>query len=248
MNPPAQNKFVVVASQRTGSTLLVRSLDSSPDIFCAGELFHAGSGVYHGEHQFPYRLLGSRALSRLVRLHLNRRRVEEHLRLFYAHAAPRSIAIGFKLMVSQIHSFPTVMPFLMRQGTTLFYLYRNDTFDTAMSYYKAKKSGIYHSDKAGRNRTQVDITADESEFDDLVRTCQSDKDHLLNLHRRLGGHLLVYEDMTAHWDSFVASIGERIGIPGLQIRRTLSKIGGASGSVRVTNEDSLRERFAARGT
>lgn len=32
-------KFIVFTTPRTGSTLLVKSLDTHPEIFCAGEIF-----------------------------------------------------------------------------------------------------------------------------------------------------------------------------------------------------------------
>lgn len=241
MSSSMPQKFAVVASQRTGSTLLIRSLDSSPDIFCAGELFHAGPGIHHPEYQFPYRLFGSRKLSRIVRSQFRRSSTQDHLRDFYAKASIGSKAVGFKLMVAHAQTFPAIMPFLRSIGVTFLYLLREDTFATALSFYKAKLSGVFHSDKPGPRTSSRDISADPDEFKALLLTCAADKSRIIELQEQFGGHLMSYEDMTGDWDRFVSRIGTILELPLLRLDRTLKRVGSEGSSMRVINEEQLRD-------
>ena len=235
--------FVLVASQRTGSTLLVRSLDSSPRIFCAGELFHAGPGIHHPEYQFPYRLCGSRWLARARDQLAPASRVASHLRAFYARASAGVAAVGFKLMVSQATSHPHVLPYLCSQNAIRLFLCRQDHFATALSYYKARASGVFHSDRLHRKTQDLDLVADVGDFDRIFRVCKQDFDRLIALHATIGGHLLTFEDMSNDWDSFIFRVGKLLGLEDLVVAKSLSRLGDDSSGVRVLNEEELRQHF-----
>ena len=221
----------------------MRSLDSFPSIFCAGEIFHAGQHTYHREFQFPYVESSRGRLARVLSSFVQKRRVEEHLRKFYARAGRGVVAVGFKIMVSQAMRFPAIMPFLRELGVTGFYLYRRNTFATALSYFKASVSGIYHQDNADRAHVQQTVTANEEEFYHLLQACQRDKERVRELQRVYGGRLLTYEDMTASWDEFIATVGGDIGLPGLRVPQVLSKVRTSGDSVLISNEDVLRGKF-----
>lgn len=244
--PAARNRrmFAIIASQRTGSTLLVRSLDSSPDIFCAGELFHTGPNVHHREYQYPCRYLGSRGLARLVERFGSGSRVHRHLDNFYKMAGEGMAAVGFKVMVSQIRARPAIIDFLRDHGVTRLFLYRQDTFATALSYYRAKVSGKFHSNRSARSQEPLSVTADEAQFRTLFEYCQHDKLQLQELHSRYGGRLIAYEDMVSGWDAFIAAFGADIDLPGLRVHKALMPVGSGSTTVCIANEDTLRYHFA----
>jgi hypothetical protein len=46
--------FFILTAPRSGSTVLTRTLDQHPEIFCAGELFHPGDDIYHPEWHFRF--------------------------------------------------------------------------------------------------------------------------------------------------------------------------------------------------
>ena len=54
-------EFVVLSGQRSGSTLVIRSLDTSPDIYCAGEILHPlkKSRIHHIDWKHRYVKVGS---------------------------------------------------------------------------------------------------------------------------------------------------------------------------------------------
>ena len=47
-------KFVIFTTPRTGSTLLIKSLDAHPEILCAGELFFFKGAIYHTEYKYSF--------------------------------------------------------------------------------------------------------------------------------------------------------------------------------------------------
>lgn len=237
--------FVIITSQRTGSTLLIRSLDSSPDIFCGGEMFYRGSGIHHPEVQYQHRYLGSRVLARVLDSLWGRRRVESHLARFYADAGSESLAVGFKVMVSQLKRFPAILPFLLRERVTCFYLYRRDVFAAALSYYKAQQSGIYHGDKLRGQGDGPPMEVNTLEFRRIFEVCRADRDEILGLYEKFGGHLLEYDDLVNRWDEVIASIGNALGLPALSVAKALPRLDSSVGSVPVSNEQALRKAFGA---
>lgn len=146
-------------------------------------------------------------------------------------------------MVSHIRTFPAIMPYLRQSGAVLFYLYRRDVFATALSFYKAKASGVFHSDSPAIKGSPVSMLANEDHFDQLVQECRRDKQHLHELQRMYGGRLIAYEDMIADWDDIIATIGDDIGLTQLRLQKSLSRIGGDRRSIVIENEQVLRDRY-----
>jgi len=238
-----RKSFVVITSQRTGSTLLVRSLDSSPFILCAGEIFYSGQGIHRPE--FQYRYFARTKVSKLFDLLLQKRRIERHLRWFYDEAAPNVAAIGFKLMVSHARTFPAIVPYLRRTGVLGFFLYRRDTFATALSYYRARVSGLYHTAHGLEVRSLQFVKVDEQEFERLLAVCKADQSAVLKLCDTYGGRLIAYEDMTTNWDDHIAAIGMALEMSDFRVEKMLSKIDSDGEKVQIINEPELRTRFVA---
>jgi LPS sulfotransferase NodH len=238
--------FVIVATQRTGSTLLVRSLDASQQVFCAGEIFRAGPRVHHPEYRFPETLMGSRSLARLELGFIQKVRVKRHLKWLFSTAGAGVRAVGFKLMISQLGRFRSLMPTLVGLGATRFFLCRQDSFATALSYFKAKASGVYHSDRATRRAEQLKISADIGEFHALLDKCESHKGEIYALHAKYGGHLLAYEELVSDWDGVISSIGQDLGISDFRVPAMLDRLSAMPTDVLVENEPDLRRRFGAR--
>jgi hypothetical protein len=164
--------------------------------------------------------------------------------MFYKHAGTGSAAVGFKIMVSQIQKLPGIMAFFKDQDVTCFYLYREDTFATALSYFRAKISGSFHSDQTNPRTMQRPVTVDEEQFRRVFETCKHDRSIVCDLHRTYGGHLLVYEDMVTKWDYLIDSIGRELGLSGIRVEKALAKVGEHGGGVCITNEAELRKQFS----
>jgi LPS sulfotransferase NodH len=233
-------KFVVLTSQRTGSTLLVRSLDSSPLILCAGEIFHTGEGIQHLKYRFPHKFIGSILLGKLRNTFFGRSRVRRHLNRFYASGGSGVRAVGFKLMISQARQLPPIIPELMRLRAHFLVLYRDDSIAAALSYCRAKATSMYHSDRVGSDRQRADVTVSEEEFRRTLDKCRRDKAQLVQWGSAHGAYLMRYEDMDAHWVDFVDRVGQQLGISGLRIPMALRKLAADENGLRIANEAELR--------
>jgi len=235
-------EFVVIATQRTGSTLLVRSLDSACDIFCAGEIFHSGPRTLHREFQYPYLKRSRNIIGRAAALVLQKGRVQRHLAHFYGTAGQDVRAVGFKLMVSQADRNPAILGWLQRRRVTAIFLHRQNTFDAALSYCMAALTGRYHSDRMNGAAKQEPVTIDEADFGGYFRACASDRARLFDIHASLGGLLVAYEDMVEDWNGSIARIGETLNIRGLRVEQSLDKLSGGAKPL-IANERALRARF-----
>jgi LPS sulfotransferase NodH len=237
-----RRSFVVITSQRTGSTLLVKSLDAADGVFCAGEIFHSGARVLHPEYRYPYLEPGRGVAPRIAAALLGRDRVRKHLARFYAQAGQGARAVGFKLMVSQAATHGAILPWLRQHHVVAILLYRRNAFDAALSYYRASVSGQFHSDRRGGASPVGAIAADTGEFRRLFDACRADRRRLLELRHCFGGLVLAYEDLIASWDASIAAVGATLGLPGLRSTMALDRL-AAGELVTVTNEDSLRAQF-----
>jgi LPS sulfotransferase NodH len=240
-------RFVIVATQRSGSTLLVKSLDSAPSIFCAGEMFHGGPNTHHSECNYPQMILRSRLLGRIADRYLQAPRVRNHVRNFYSRHGAGMRAAGFKVMTSQLRSYDTLLPSLVALGTVRFYLYREDSFAAALSNFRARQSGVYHSDRGQPLRSSEVVTADLDEFQEHLKRSLAHKNELLDLHSEFGGVLLTYEGLVNQWEKLIAAIGDELGISQLRVGKVLDKLEGNAGMIRIGNLEELRQKFG-RGT
>jgi LPS sulfotransferase NodH len=238
--------FVVVSGQRCGSTLLVKSLDSSPEIFCAGEIFHPGARTLHREYQFPDLRRDAGLASRILARPLRSRRVERHLENFYRAAGSGVRAVGFKLMISQAEKYRAILPWLKGRKVRVICLYRRNAFDAAMSYALAARTGQFHSDRPSGDPGPEGLMLDAEDFAGYFRHCASDRARILDVHRMLGGVLLSYEELIRDWDMWIDRIGAHVGVERLSVPMILEKL-GAESRPRIANEDELRQRFADPG-
>lgn len=236
-------RFVIVATQRSGSTLLVKSLDCEPSIFCAGEIFHGGPHTHHPECNYPQTILGSRHLASIADRYFQRQRVARHINNFYSQQRAAMKAVGFKVMTSQLRSYHTLLPQLVAMDTVRFFLYRDDSFAAALSNFRAISSGVYHSDRVmNRGSTRI-LTPTVVEFQKLVKRSNDYKQEALNLYHTYGGVLLSYERLIECWETMIAEIGDALGIPNLRVGKALNRIGETTDSIQISNLEELRAKF-----
>jgi hypothetical protein len=226
---------------------LVRSLDSLPDIFCAGEIFYFGPRTLHSEFQYPYPKRGRNVIARAAAILLQKGRVRRHLAHFYETAGIDVRAVGFKLMISQADRYPATVSWFQERRVTAIVLHRQNTFDAAMSYCMAALTGRYHSDRETNVAKQEPVTIGENDFAGYFRACARDRARLLELHRSLGGLLLAYEELVGDWDTSIARIGEYLNIGDLHVKQSLDKLSAAAKPL-IANEQALRARFEGMST
>jgi hypothetical protein len=236
-------EFAVLSSQRTGSTLLVRSLDAHPELFVAGELFHYGAGIHHPEYRFRYLKTGFGRADLFLNKSLSQGRIPAHLERFYSAAGQGVRAVGFKLMLSQIKWNPALLPALKARKVRFLILVRENAFSSALSAAKAQLSGTYHSDAAaiqGQTRT---VSISEERFERLLNAARFDRDRLSALAGELSAPLMTYEHMSSDWQGFMNQLGQHLDIESLAVPAVLEKLDDQKRGLRLENEAELRQRF-----
>ncbi len=140
-----EKKFLVFAEGRGGTSLLVNLLNSHPDIYCDGEIFHRRNYKI----TFPQLYLDSR--SRITRLN-------------------RKPVYGFKVKLTQLvfdQEFPeSFIKGLYDDGWKIIYLRRNNFLKASLSTVLARERGLYHittqdSEKESNKLRKIKIDCEE---------------------------------------------------------------------------------------
>lgn len=141
-------KFVIITLPRSGSTVLVKTLDRHPQVFCAGELFYFPGNIYHTECQFPFWRI--KVLSNKINYLINFPNVILRLRRFmnnfYNQEKPGYKAVGFKMMYQHILYMPGIMDYLKKNNIKVILLTRKNIIRNVLSDMKARESGVYHKE------------------------------------------------------------------------------------------------------
>lgn len=136
-------KFVVISTQRTGSTLLIKLLDSHPEVLCAGEIFFPPSGSEYAIRKYVEQSSGRKLRHQLFRSGL----VWEFLDDLYAQEGYG--AIGFKYMYSQARHiprcYPSVLRYILENEIPVIHGVRKNALRVVLSRLASKASGVYRS-------------------------------------------------------------------------------------------------------
>src|ERR1043166_1903826 len=143
--------FFILAAPRTGSTVLTRTLDQHPQIFCAGELFHSTDQIYHPEWHFPFwgkknRTGFSRKIFAAANFVNGYISGTGHVQKFYAAHEENKTIRGFKMMIGHVKDFPTVWRYLAGQNLKVIVLTRKNTFREALSSFRGRQTGVFHAE------------------------------------------------------------------------------------------------------
>ena len=191
-------RFVVLSTQRTGSTLLISSLDSHPGIFCAGEIFFPRSGSEYAINR--YARLSS--LNRVQHTFCRGRLVRRFLDEFYERTG--YAAIGFKYMYSQARHiprrYPSALKYLHEHSIPVIHNVRQNKLRVLLSRISARSSGVYRSDRpVGLGPVNVPLGHLLEELRQLERADETWK-------RRMSGH----DYLQVSYESFVGNQADQV--------------------------------------
>jgi LPS sulfotransferase NodH len=149
-------RFVLLSTQRTGSTWLVSLLDSHPQIRMYGELFHKESApLPYGQQDF--RRFSEFRGQEETGWRSGRPFVTAHYlsELFGREGAE---AVGFKLMYNQVARLPEVVALLRLQRARVLHLIRENLLDVVVSRETMLRRGVAHvSEQLPATETQVTL-------------------------------------------------------------------------------------------
>jgi hypothetical protein len=237
-------RFMVISTQRSGSTWVIDSLNSHPDLTCYGALFlprrtmppagareRARFTSYfedQGGRRYQVPVLASRFLSDLYR------------------PDGRSRAIGFKFMYSQFRRHPWVLAYARAKAVRVVHLIRRNKFEHVLSKESAAARGKFHA-LPGESLYTPPLCLDPNKLMKLiareewkVRSAQ----RVLSLFG-LRTHELAYEDVAADPTAFSGTL-RFLGVdPRTDLMRSdLQRWSRGTPEERIANYEDVREAFA----
>lgn len=252
---PETTKFILLGTQRTGTTLIRTSLDSHPDILCCGEVFELGRNPYRNDD--GYWSYSTRSVYHRLRSGLLPGTVaKEYLeRLFFDQ---RYSAVGFKLMLSQCKAKPFIWPLLTQYELKAVLVIRRNALKTLISRRTAAASGVYHISNTLKAKSAVrswnarkihlDSTSLLLELESIV----SERDQWRSLIGNTFELLEVYyEDYTKDQDSMNSKLQNFLNVNEYPLKSDLRKVNpdkleqilGNFGEVRQVLEGTKFEEF-----
>ncbi len=226
-------RFICVGNPRTGSTLLMRSLNNHSRIIGYGELTKNSDRYPAPFHQFGH----SGGLFRDDPVRFLRTRV-------FRKYAPEIEAVGFKIFY---HHAPrntewgrAVWEYLLGDPTLkILHLKRYNLLKTFLSRQTASRSGEYIKYTNGQERPPVHLDPDEMlAFFEKMRAGEAQYDDLLRDHPLIE---VCYEDMTRDYAGEMQRVQEFLGVAIEDIAPATSKRPSRPLSAQIANYDELKE-------
>jgi LPS sulfotransferase NodH len=235
--------FVVLSTQRSGSTWVVDMLTSHPRVVAYSELFmHGGEGVpkWGQEQDLPYwqTYIRDKGGGRVARPYWLWRYLGEAFR-----ERPGVDAIGFKLMYSQLTRISRpLMPALWLKRVRIIHLMRRNALDVVLSKEAgAARGGRLHA-REGNDVEQVRLRLDT---DSLLRRMTLHERAIAGARVRfkrvgLPYREVVYEDLAADESGF-DSLFEFLDVAPAPVSSSLQKLNPTSHHELIENYGEVRE-------
>ncbi|MFK5951081.1 MAG: sulfotransferase [Methylococcales bacterium] len=136
-------KFVLVGTQRSGTTFIRHCLNSHDDILCHGELFFKNYPHEEGYFKQKETLLAGGLRHLLFRSSMVRR----YLDCYYSRVGYQ--AVGYKLMYAQTrwipYSFPAALSYINDNALSVIHVIRENVLKTHLSREVARQRKVYHA-------------------------------------------------------------------------------------------------------
>lgn len=133
-------KFIVLSTQRSGSSFLCTSLDSHPRIRCHEEIF-----MTKNTNAITYRSYRTGSFERKLRHAFGRNElIYTYLNEFFRDKKEVD-ALGFKFMYGQNRQYPQVRQWCKERNVKVIHLIRENTLKIIVSRHVAKKRSVYMS-------------------------------------------------------------------------------------------------------
>lgn len=245
-------KFIVLSTQRSGSTWVVDMLTSHPRVVAYSELFmHGGEGTpkWGQEQSVPYwqTFIAERGGGRLARTYW----LWRYLGQAFAER-PGIDAIGFKLMYSQLTRISKpLMPALWSKRVRIIHLMRRNALDVVLSKEAGEaRRGVLHA-REGESVESVRIRLRTEDLLERMNAHDRAIEAARNRFRRVGlpYREVVYEDLVRD-ESGYESLFRFLGVEPAPVSSSLQKVNPTVHEELIENYGEVRDalegtRFAA---
>ncbi|MBW2269958.1 MAG: sulfotransferase [Deltaproteobacteria bacterium] len=227
--------FVLLATQRTGSTVVWQTLDRHPAVYARGEMFL--KDLAHPESFASWQARWTRRL--LARL-MPRRAVNAYLDGFYAKRAGVR-ATGFKLMYSQAR--PEIWSWLLAHRVEVLHLVRRNALKILVSKAAAEATGRRHLRPGQNHEAQSVVLGVEGLVAALDRIAASVEEHRHRI-AELRHRELHYEELLEHPQAFFDTAFEFLGVDRQPVELSLRKLTADSLGDALANYDEVAAALA----
>jgi hypothetical protein len=231
-------KFVIFTLPRTGSTLLSKTLNKHPEIFCDDEIFHFSFRDYFSVNQFRFIKIPflPKKINYVVNYPATYLRLPSFLDKYFTNKKGENCkAIGFKLMYYQTLYTPGLISYLKKNNVKIILLLRENILRNALSDLRARATGIYHhqddneEQRSGLSKLNVDTDALKQKMNNIVRQNQK----LEAIVKDMDYVKIYYEDF-ANWDVTINKIADFLDVSRQPVKAGAKKL----------NPDALQDMIA----
>jgi len=235
--------FIIFTTQRSGSTVLARTLDEHPEIFCAGELFQTSKEIHHPEWHFSAWGFNSKnhAVQRLNKL-INYPNVRfcsiPHIKKFYAVNEKGEKARGFKLMFTQVKTSPHLWKYFKQANIKVIVLVRNNVFKTILSRYRKAENRIAHTIEDETPSIQFYVPGENliNQMQELERVNKN----LIKFSEGMQRLIINYEDFE-YWNELMYKVQTFLNVTPISSEPVLKKVGATRWQDEVENFSEIEQ-------
>ncbi|WP_415407446.1 sulfotransferase [Sulfurovum sp. CS9] len=218
--------FVVISTQRSGTTFLAQLLNSHPNIHMGKELFKTDKNLLNVDNDnYRYSDKGTS--------------VKKHLDSYYAKYGQTYQAVGFTVMYLQLQQNPDILTYIKENNIPCIYLERRNQLKTVISRLKARETGIYH--------TTDTVEADQSSSIDtelLLKELKILDETILQLGtitEDLSTLTITYESLQLEQNKTLESVQRFLSLPIVtHLNTTLQKTNSDDLASSITNYDEVK--------
>ncbi|MFZ2025581.1 MAG: sulfotransferase [Microgenomates group bacterium] len=227
--------FVILTTQRTGSTYIAHLLDSHPSIVSYGEIFHPfgigwGSRTKHKDSKW---LLYTRNVLPV-----------EFLKTQIFHTYPSQIAsVGFKFMYSQAAQFPSVLKYISQQRQYVIFLNRRNLLASLVSLKRAHYSRVWTSESA-TEKPMIKIYLDYNECLKYFIETERLHQHFCTVFKNNPSIQIYYEDICQNKHKIQDEILNFLTIPKKPLSSPIKKLQEITLQESIINYSILKNRFS----
>jgi LPS sulfotransferase NodH len=216
-------KFLIFTTPRTGSTLLIKSLDSHPEVFCGGELFFFKGAIYHNEWRYPFlRLpLGSK-LNYLINYPKIFLSLKGFLNKFFTTNQKGEKARGFKLMHFQTLYTPGIFGYLKSNDVKVIVLIRKNILRNTLSDLRARATKVYHNEKGAADNIPK-FNVDLQELGKKMKQIHGFNIQLEKSSEGLNRKIVYYEDFE-NWEVTLSGVLRFIEVADIPVKAISQKL------------------------
>ena len=235
--------FIIFTTQRSGSTVLARTLDKHPEIFCAGELFQASKEIHHPEWHFASSGFNSKnhavqRLNKIINYPNIRFRSMPHIKKFFAANEKGEKARGFKLMFTHIKTAPHLWEYLKQTNTKVIVLVRNNVFKTTLSRFRKAENRVAHTVSVESPFIQFYVPGEK--LIEQMHELEAVNRNLVNFSEGMQRLLIHYEDFS-DWDNLMYNVQTFLNVTPIQMNPVLKKLRAARWQDEVENLSEIEQ-------